>query len=464
VAIDVAPATNVFYENFTRSGSGSAFAPWVVGLGEWNVTNGVLQGASTIANDYSDTYIPADLTDFSIQARVQLPAGGWACGLSGRVNPATGARYVANVYPEGSPLGPTPALRLIKFHNWNTWSSTFTPMALVNLPPVGTSSHTLRLTFQGNQIAVYFDGNQVVNMADNNVDGIPAYTHGAFGVHMYMDAADVATFDDLYVTSLVASTNNTPPVLPAQPNRTIAALTTLNVANTATDTDIPAQTLTYQLVAPPAGAAISSSGIITWTPASTQAPSTNVITTVVTDSGSPPLSATNNFTVVVVPGNTPPVLPAQPNRTIAELTVLSVTNTATDTNVPANTLTYSLLGAPAGAVISTNGVIAWTPTEPQGPGSYSITTRVTDNGTPPLSATNQPHHRRVGRPRGDQQRNRSGPPRQHADLYAHRQSDRGGDLRRRGDFLDPHGNPGSEHQYHHNHRHGQRRSRAECDQ
>src|SRR5207249_7415455 len=44
--------------------------------------------------------------------------------------------------------------------------------------------------------------------------------------------------------------------------------------------------------------------------------------------------------------NTPPVLPNQGNRTINELTNLTVTNTATDTDVPAQTLSYSLLAAP----------------------------------------------------------------------------------------------------------------------
>ena len=39
-------------------------------------------------------------------------------------------------------------------------------------------------------------------------------------------------------------------------------------------------------------------------------------------------------------------------------------------------------------MIDTNGVITWTPTEGQGPGTNTITTVVTDNGVPPLSATN----------------------------------------------------------------------------
>jgi hypothetical protein len=304
VTIDVTPPTNSFFDDFTRATTANSFTPWVTGLGEWTVTNNTLQGMATIRNDYSDAYVPGNWTNFSIQAKITLPSGAWAGGLSARVNPATGARYVANIYPEGSGLGPTPALRLIKFHSWNTWSDSFTPMALVSLPSVGTSSHTLRVTVQGNQISVFFDGTQVVNMADTNVDGLLPYTSGAAGAHMYMDVPFVATFDDLSITQI--NLTNTAPHLPAQSDRTIAAQSTLLVTNTATDTDIPTQVLTYQLISPPTGAAINSSGLISWTPGANQAPSTNLITTVVTDNGTPALSATNSFNVIVTPGSTNP--------------------------------------------------------------------------------------------------------------------------------------------------------------
>jgi len=69
---------------------------------------------------------------------------------------------------------------------------------------------------------------------------------------------------------------------------------------------------------------------------------------VVTDDGVPPLSVTNTFTVFVATTNSAPVLPAQLNHTIAELTPLVVTNAATDTDIPANTLTYMLVAPPAG--------------------------------------------------------------------------------------------------------------------
>jgi len=181
---------------------------------------------------------------------------------------------------------------------------------------------------------------------------------------------------------------NSAPILADQIDRTIQELTTLIVTNTATDPSAPPGTLTYALVNPPSGAVIDTNGIIAWTPSEAQGPATNTITTVVSDSSFPPLSATNSFTVTVLEVNSAPVLPLQPDRTIAELTTLLVTNTATDSDIPANTLSYSFLLAPAAATVDANGVISWITTEADGPGVYTLTTVVTDNGIPPLSATN----------------------------------------------------------------------------
>ena len=159
---------------------------------------------------------------------------------------------------------------------------------------------------------------------------------------------------------------NSAPVLGAQTNRTVGELTLLTVTNAASDADLPANTLSYQLISPPAGAVIDTNGVITWTPTEGQGPGTNTITTVVTDNGLPPLSATNSFIVTVSEVNSAPVLGAQTNRTVAELTFLTVTNKATDGDIPANTLSYQLINPPAGAGIDTNGVISWTPTEATG--------------------------------------------------------------------------------------------------
>src|SRR6185295_9607604 len=99
-----------------------------------------------------------------------------------------------------------------------------------------------------------------------------------------------------------------------------------------------------------------------------QGPSTNTFTTFVTDNGTPALSATNSFTVLVNEVNSAPGLTVPANQTIPELTSLVVTNTATDADIPANTLTFTLLSPPAGMTLdSKTGVLTWTPNEAQGP-------------------------------------------------------------------------------------------------
>jgi hypothetical protein len=81
----------------------------------------------------------------------------------------------------------------------------------------------------------------------------------------------------------------------------------------------------------------------------------------------------------------PPVLPQQTARTIGELTLLTVANTATDFNPPGDVLSYQLINPPSGAAIDSNGVITWTPTEAQGSTANTITTVVSDGTS---SATN----------------------------------------------------------------------------
>ncbi len=78
--------------------------------------------------------------------------------------------------------------------------------------------------------------------------------------------------------------------------------------------------------------------------------------------------------------NSAPVLTAVPTAaTIPELRPYTFDADATDADLPAQTLTFSLLGGPSGATIDvTTGVFLWTPTEAQGPGDYTFTVRVSD--------------------------------------------------------------------------------------
>jgi uncharacterized repeat protein (TIGR03803 family) len=94
---------------------------------------------------------------------------------------------------------------------------------------------------------------------------------------------------------------------------------------------------------------------------------------------SPPVKVLITVTQV----NDTPVLAAIGNKTVVKNTQLKFTANATD--VEANqTLTFSLVNAPAGAKINTtSGVFTWTPSTT---GSYTLKVRVTDDGNPPLFA------------------------------------------------------------------------------
>jgi flagellar hook capping protein FlgD/putative Ig domain-containing protein len=186
----------------------------------------------------------------------------------------------------------------------------------------------------------------------------------------------------------VAPAPNVAPVLGAIGDKTVAELATLTFTATATDADV-SQTLTFTLDAgAPAGATIGAlTGAFSWTPTEAQGPGSYPITVRVTDNGTPALNDFELINVTVNEANVAPVLGAIGNKTVDELATLNFTATATDADLPANTLTFSLdAGAPAGAVINPSvGVFSWTPNEAQGPGTYPVTIRVTDNGTPALN-------------------------------------------------------------------------------
>ena len=150
---------------------------------------------------------------------------------------------------------------------------------------------------------------------------------------------------------------------------------------------MPANTLSCSLGAgAPVGASITAAGVFTWTPTEAQGPGSYPVTVIVTDDGTPALNDSETITVTVNEVNQAPVLNAIGDKLVDELALLTFTAAATDADLPANTLSFSLgAGAPAGASITAAGVFTWTPTEAQGPGSYPVTVIVTDNGTPALS-------------------------------------------------------------------------------
>ena len=183
---------------------------------------------------------------------------------------------------------------------------------------------------------------------------------------------------------------NSPPTTTAVTGQTIPEGEPFSIGITALDEDLPAQTLAYSLLNPPAGATINAAnGSFSWTPTEAQGPSVNTIAVVITDNGTPALRVTNEFTITVNEVNSAPTTTAVTDQTIPEGEPFSIGITASDNDLPAQTLTYSLLNPPAGATINAaNGNFTWTPSEGQGPGEFTINVSIADDVQPPLTITN----------------------------------------------------------------------------
>jgi hypothetical protein len=100
------------------------------------------------------------------------------------------------------------------------------------------------------------------------------------------------------------------------------------------------------------------------------------------------LVADTGVITVVSPTNTAPIFVAITNRTLIAGQTLNLTNVATDMDVPAQSLTFSLVNPPIGATLASNGIFTWRPTIAQSPSTNTVKVIATDNGSPSLSATN----------------------------------------------------------------------------
>jgi hypothetical protein len=188
------------------------------------------------------------------------------------------------------------------------------------------------------------------------------------------------------------NSTNYPPTISVSSNVTINAGDTLSLYATASDPNI-FDNLTFSLGnGVPAGMTIDpNSGLLTWPTSPAFGATTNYISIIVSDNQQPPLTATGVVTVTVVKLISPPILAPIPNYKITEGTLLTVTNSAIETNIPPRTLTFSLgAGAPTNATINpVTGLFQWRPTIAQAPSTNNIVIIVADDGVPPLSATQQ---------------------------------------------------------------------------
>ena len=222
----------------------------------------------------------------TITARVssQTAADPWSkAGVMIRENTSAGARNVFLCITPGNG---------VSFQNrptTNGASYTNTVGGLV-------APYWVQLVRSGTTFTANYSSNGVnwVTLGSSNVTGFATSALWGLAVTAHNSAlASAATFDNVTLPNIA-------PTLAAISNRSIVAGQTLTVTNIATDANSPPQTLTFGLLTSPSSMTLNATnGILTWRPALSQSPSTNTVTVQVSDNGTPPLSATQSFTVTV---------------------------------------------------------------------------------------------------------------------------------------------------------------------
>ncbi|WP_422360540.1 tandem-95 repeat protein [Reichenbachiella sp.] len=193
------------------------------------------------------------------------------------------------------------------------------------------------------------------------------------------DDANGGGLTDTEVYSFTVNAINDAPVLSAVGNKIIGEQEELNFTVITTDVDLPANTLTYSLDATSSVTGMTidgSTGEFSWTPSEAQ-DGDHTVTIFVSDGS---LSDEEIITISVSEVNVAPVLAITGSKTVDEETALTFTVSSTDSDLPANTLTYSLdaTSLAAGmAIDDLTGVFSWTPSEVQS-GLHKVTVVVSD--------------------------------------------------------------------------------------
>jgi hypothetical protein len=304
----------------------------------------------TVVNDRGKLFIPVVHPGFNNRTENPLAYVAPRQMSAGASLTSTYEEYLKVMRPFADPR-----LKMIMITSWNEWhEDTQIEPAISTLPTAedrsGSGRHTQNYTYQGYGTA----------------------------------------FLEITREFLASGLINHPPALSPIPNQTSDEETLLQLIFTGIDPDLPNEQLTFLLEpGAPTGAVLDAfSGTLRWTPTEEQGPGTYSLSVRLTDDGIPPLSVVQSFSVDVREVNRSPQLFPVEVKTINAGEKLEFTVRATDPDVPANRLTFSLdPGAPPGAGIDpATGLFTWMPWSSQGGATHEITVRVTDDGIPKLEA------------------------------------------------------------------------------
>ncbi|MCY2951361.1 MAG: right-handed parallel beta-helix repeat-containing protein [Planctomycetota bacterium] len=235
------------------------------------------------------------------------------------------------------------------------------------------------------QAGLQTDGDLLVGTDADGTDGWSVSATGeaaAESVMYYAQAADTQGNLSNVVSASATVVDRT--VLADIPNQTIDELVPFTFTVRAAGRNGTA--ITYSLNNATAGAAIDpQTGVFSWTPSESQGGGAHYILVEAQDAATPVWIDRKYITITVRKTNSPPVLNAIADQTATEGIAFKLTVRATDTDQPAQTITYSLsANSPAGATIDAK-TGQFTFTGPDGPATHQFTVIATDNGSPPMS-------------------------------------------------------------------------------
>jgi len=380
--LSVIPPGTSFLDDFTRTNEPGDIAPWLAQSGNWSVTGGTLRSGTNAPQSYGYAIITNNWSNYSVEGLIKIAAGSFGGGLGGRLNPATGAQYVAWIYPENS-VGGSNVLKLTKFSSYTTFGYTnvgFVSMQQTNLPSVGTNWHALRLTFLGNQISVGYDGLEVMSVTD--VEAQPLL-NGGISVGMWMNSSlDQMSIDNVFVkeSANVPVANNDAYSIVAGKTLTASAPGVLSNDTGLNLSAVLAATTTQGTLN------LNSNGGFSYTP-NAQFIGTDTFTYRATDGQTNSLVATVTITVTT---NTPPVA-GNDNYSVAGNEVLSIAAPGVlvnDSDPNADSLTAILASSPTHGqlTLNSNGGFLYSPAGGfSGPDSFTY--RANDGKTNSSIAT-----------------------------------------------------------------------------
>ena len=191
-----------------------------------------------------------------------------------------------------------------------------------------------------------------------------------------------------FVTTLP---DNIPPVLDSVENKTINEFEKLSFIVTASDDDFPSQQLSFSLDSASLSLGMTidpASGAFNWIPGEIFGGADYPVTVVVTDDGFNPdtLSDSVSFTISVVETNSRPTLDLVDDQFIDYDSTLTLNFAANDTDIPLQTLSYSLNQSALDAGMTLNsstGEFSFTPAAAQSGMIYNLVLSVTDDGSNP---------------------------------------------------------------------------------